>query len=156
MRLKINPSTLKFILIISLISYILGSWFFESKKAKYSFDSLLEFPLNNVSLYKRDSVSGESKIIGSSADVNFLNVLLACLKNSKVVFSFRDDFIKERYIAKFVNDTSMHEIQILLYENGTSALGGYYKVTDIGSGQSENVGNFGRQSNCLMKQLSEI
>lgn len=154
--MKFNPSALKSALFISLIAIIFLLWVFDSKKTSDSFNNLLTIPLKKVDLYIRDSNTGEVKLVGSSSDADFLNALSVCLKSSKEVFSFRDDFIKERYIAKFFNDTSVHEIQIMLYENGNSALGGYYKVTDIYSGQSENVGNFGRQSNCLMKQISKI
>ena len=153
--MKINPLTLKLVLFISWIGAIAFSSITDFHDTSKSYDELLTLQLAKVELYKQDAESGELVLARTSDDGHFLSALSDCLKHSKRDYAFRNGNIQERFRIKFFNEKSTHEIQMILYESGKSSLGGYYKVTDILSGDSKHVGSFGLLSTCLMKQLEK-
>ena len=154
--MRINPLTLKLVLFMSFIGAIAYSSITDFNDTSKSYDELLTLQLEKVELYKRDSESGELVFMMESVEKRFLSMLSDCLNNSKRDHAFRNGNIHERFIIKFLNEKSIHEIQMILYESGNSSLGGYYKVTDILSGDSKHVGSFGLLSTCLMKQLRSM
>lgn len=151
--MKVSSLALKIILFASFIGAIAYSSFIDFIDASKSYDELLTLQLVKVELYKHDPELGGLVLARTSVDKRYLSDLSECLKRSKRDYSFRNGKIHERFRIKFFNEKSIHEIQMILYENGQSTLGGYYKVTDVMSSDSKHVGSFDLLSSCLMTQL---